>query len=64
LFTAISWLFSGSSKSKKSSFVANCADAEVEVAVSVVVALSTIDYSIVTANAKISKNFTGKTVIA
>ena len=36
LFTAISWLSSGSSKSKKSSFVANCADAVVEVAVSVV----------------------------
>ena len=36
LFTAISWLFTGSSKSKKSSFVANCTNAEVEVAVSVV----------------------------
>ena len=40
LFTAISWLFSGSSKSKKSSFVANCADAEVEVAVAVVALLA------------------------
>jgi hypothetical protein len=36
LFNAISWLFCGSSKSKKSSFIANCADAEVQAGVSVV----------------------------
>jgi len=40
LFTAISWLFSGSSKSKKSSFssVADCADAAVEFGISMVTA--------------------------